>query len=274
MTSQVTVRDELGWDGKKLDLIRSTICKGCSDGEIQLFSYVCQRTGLDPFARQIYPVKRANAMTIQTGIDGYRLVAERTGRYCPGKETTYEYDKNGKLLRATAYLKKMTPDGSWHEVSASAYYSEYVQEYNGKPSNFWGKMPHVMLGKCAEALALRKAFPSDLSGLYTEEEMSQADSITVKPKESSKIEPLTSPEETVSKEEINDLLNLVNQCGDEYKLNFENLIKDRGLETAYNLSKSLYNGLKKSALVKVAQLKKVELEAHNEPLNQFEEIAL
>ena len=115
------------------------------------------------------------AMTIQTSIDGYRLVAERTGRYCPGQKTTYEYDKNGKLLSATAYVKKLTKDGTWHVVEAEAAFEEYVQAYNGKPSGLWEKMPRVMLGKCAEALAIRKCFPAELSGVYTKEEMQQAE---------------------------------------------------------------------------------------------------
>jgi hypothetical protein len=132
--------------------------------------------------KQVYAVKRwdsnlkREAMTIQTGIDGYRLIAERTGRYCPGKETVYVYGNNGTLVSATAYVKKQTSDGTWHEVSASAFYEEYCQRTKeGKPMAMWAKMPHVMLAKVAESLALRKAFPADLSGIYTKEEMDQSE---------------------------------------------------------------------------------------------------
>jgi phage recombination protein Bet len=178
------------FDNKKLDLLKNTICKGSNDEEFELFLHACQRTGLDPFMRQIYAVKRkqkqpdgsyTESMTIQTGIDGYRLIAERTAKYSPGREPTYQYDQEGKLLSATAYIKKQTADGSWHEVAATAFFCEYVQTYFDKkinkfvPTQFWQKMGHTMIAKCAEALALRKAFPGDLSGLYTKEEMMQSD---------------------------------------------------------------------------------------------------
>jgi phage recombination protein Bet len=157
-----------------LKTIQNMYFKDSSIEEFHAFVYVCQKTGLDPIMRQIHPVKRAGKMTIQTGIDGFRLIAERSGKYSPGKEPTFTYDVQGKLKTATSYIKKQTTDGSWHEVSATAFWDEYVQSYNGKPSQFWAKMPHTMLSKVAEALALRKAFPADLSGLYTEDEMSQA----------------------------------------------------------------------------------------------------
>ena len=95
-------------------------------------------------------------------------MAERTGKYAPGRETTYAYDKDGKLVSSTAYVKKLV-SGTWHEVPATAYMSEYS---TGQAT--WRTKPHIMLAKCAESLALRKAFPQELSGLYTTEEMGQA----------------------------------------------------------------------------------------------------
>ncbi len=174
----------------KIQLLKNTVCKGSSDNEFQLFLHICKRTGLDPFAKQIYAIKRKERqqdgsyrenMTIQTGIDGYRLVAERTGKYAPGREPVFNYDVNGKLISSTAYIKKQTQDGTWHEVAATAFYSEYVQTYKDKhtnadiPTKFWLKMAHTMTAKCAEALALRKAFPDLFSGVYTNEEMMQAE---------------------------------------------------------------------------------------------------
>ena len=177
MTQALTVLDS-----DKLKLLRDTICKGASNNEFELFVHACNRTGLDPFMRQIHAVKRWNdklgreEMTIQTGIDGFRLIAERTGMYAPGRESICAYDKDGKLFSATSFIKKWTKDGTWHEVGETAYWSEYAPApyKNGKMNPFWLKMPHVMLKKCAEALALRKAFPADFSGLYTKEEMAQA----------------------------------------------------------------------------------------------------
>lgn len=192
----------------KIQLLKNTVCKNATDDELQLFLHVCSRTGLDPFRNQIYAVKRGDKMTIQTGIDGFRLIAERSGKYAPGKEPSYTYDAQGKVQSATCYLKKQTTDGTWHEVSATAFWNEYVQSYGGKPSNFWSKMPHVMLAKCCEAICLRKAFPADFSGLYTTEEMAQADNIEVSQINNSQDIPVPPPiqenkQEDLSEEEIN-----------------------------------------------------------------------
>lgn len=164
---------------EQIQTIKNIYCKGATDDEFKVYLYTCQRTGLDPFAKQIYYIKRGNQMTIQTSIDGYRLVADRTGKYAPGQEPTYVHDAHGKLLSATAYIKKLTKDGTWHIVPATAHFDEYVQVFNGKPTGLWLKMPRTMLAKCAEALAIRKAFPAELSGVYTKEEMDQADVVDI-----------------------------------------------------------------------------------------------
>lgn len=166
---------------EKIELLKATVCKGASDDEFKLFLMVCERTGLDPFARQIYSIPRGEGRTIQTSIDGFRLIAERTGKYSPGREPTYQYDDEDRLVSATSYIKKQTPDGTWHEVSATAHYEEFAQMYpnrqtgKSEPSKFWKQMPHVMLAKCAEAQALRRAFPSEMGGVYIKEEMDQAE---------------------------------------------------------------------------------------------------
>jgi len=165
---------------EQIELIKRTVAKGTSDDELQLFLHIAKKSGLDPFAKQIYAVMRwdssqkRNVMSIQTGIDGYRVIAERSDKYAPGRAPTHEYDANNKLVSSTAYIKKLVA-GTWHEISATAYYSEYVAlTKEGVPNSFWRTKPHIMLDKCAEALALRRAFPNDLSGIYTREEMQQA----------------------------------------------------------------------------------------------------
>ena len=165
---------------QQVDLIKKTVAKGTTNDELALFLYTCKRTGLDPLIKQIYAVKRNTkggpVMAIQTGIDGYRLIAERTGKYSPGKEPLFKYDKDGKLFSATAYVNKMV-GGAWHEVAATAIMSEY----NNATNPIWIKMPHAMLSKCAESLVLRKAFPAEMGGVYTQEEMNQADVVDVHP---------------------------------------------------------------------------------------------
>lgn len=158
------------YNKEKIELLTNTVCKGASQDELSLFLHVCKRTGLDPFMKQIYSIPRGGQRTIQTSIDGLRLIAERTGKYSPGKEPVYVYSDKNELISATSFIKKMTPDGTWHDISATAIY----KEYNPGNNNFWKKMPHVMLAKCAEASALRKAFPAEMSGIYSEEEMDQA----------------------------------------------------------------------------------------------------
>lgn len=166
---------------QQVDLIKKTVANGTTNDELSLFLYTCKKTGLDPLIKQIYAVKRNTkngpVMSIQTGIDGYRLIAERSGKYAPGKEPSFKYDKDGKLFSATAYVNKFV-GGSWHEVAATAIYSEYANNTNP----IWIKMPHTMISKCAESLVLRKAFPAEMGGVYTKEEMEQADAIIVEPK--------------------------------------------------------------------------------------------
>lgn len=196
---------------KQVALIKQMFCKGLTDVEADVFALTCQRTGLDPYTGQIYAVKRWDAqlgkevMSIQTGIAGYRLIAERTGCYAPGREPTFTYDKNGHLISATAYVKKLTKDGTWHEVAATAFYSEYVQKKkDGTPTKFWANMPHSQTAKCAESLALRRAFTADLAGLMTTEEMSQAEEENVIAAQVQKVNAL--PENSNSQENIEPII--------------------------------------------------------------------
>lgn len=149
--------------------------------DLKLFLYQCKKTGLDPIAKQIYAIYRWNSMlgketmTIQTGIDGYRAIAERTNLFAGSDDPTYEEDEKGKLIKASCTVYKLNRiTGERMPITASARYNEYVQtNKSGEPMGKWKEMPYLMLGKCAEALALRKAFPSDLSGIYTDVEMTR-----------------------------------------------------------------------------------------------------
>ena len=173
------------FDSSKLDLIKRTVAKGATQDEFELFLHACKRTGLDPLMKQIHAIKRWSAaegretMAIQTGIDGYRLVADRTGKYAGSDDAVFE-EKDGKPVKATVTVWKMV-EGQRMAFTASARFDEYAQKKkDGTLTSFWLKMSYGQLAKCAESLALRKAFPAELSGVYTHEEMMQADTEPVK----------------------------------------------------------------------------------------------
>jgi len=177
-------KDASQFSADQLSLIKSTVAKGTTNDELSLFLYTAERTGLDPLMKQIHAIKRwssrdgRDVMSIQTGIDGLRLIADRTERYAPGPEPVIVEDPAGNIIKATAYVKKWVST-EWHTIGATAYYSEYVQtNKDGRPIGLWAKMPRLMTAKCAEALALRKAFPAEMSGVYTFDETTQADSET------------------------------------------------------------------------------------------------
>lgn len=171
----VVQNNQLQWTEEQIQLVKNTVCKGATNDEFMIFCHVVKKTGLDPFMKQIHAVKRRNKntnrddMSIQVGIDGYRLIADRTGQYAGSDDARFDDEKNPNKASVTVY--KLV-GGQRCSFTASARWDEY---YPGDKQGFmWNKMPCVMLGKVAEALALRKAFPAELSGVYTNEEMEQA----------------------------------------------------------------------------------------------------
>ncbi len=155
----------------QIDLIKSQIAIGATNDELALFLNQCKRTGLDPLVRQIYFMKRGTKMTIQTSIDGFRVIAERSGDYA-GQDEPEFITEDGKLTCAKIRVYRFKGETRYCAAVGVAYMSEYKPQ-DGQ-AFMWNKMPHTMLAKVAEALALRKAYPQDLSGLYTGDEMDQA----------------------------------------------------------------------------------------------------
>jgi phage recombination protein Bet len=205
-----------------------------SRGEQLVFLHTAQRTGLDPAAKQIYSIGRwdpetqREKHTIQTGIDGYRLIARRAA------------DRAGETI-GYGEVQWCGADGVWRDVwlestapaaarttvyragqpfPAVALYREYVQTISaakgGGPNRVWKNRPAGQLGKCAESLALRMAFPQELAGIYTDDEMGQAEqpqraraerSAFAKPK----------PEPTVTAEVMTETGELIDPRGNQMK---------------------------------------------------------
>lgn len=165
-----------GMTREQTELLKRMILKDASEDELKLFVQICNKTRLDPFARQIYAIRRGNQMNAQVSIDGQRLVAERTGKYA-GQLGPY-WTGDGKEW-VDVWLEKAPPKAAKvgvlrsdfkEPIWAVARFDAYAQD-----SAMWRKMGDLMLAKCAESLGLRKAFPNELSGLYTDVEMAQAD---------------------------------------------------------------------------------------------------
>jgi len=168
----------------KLSIIKNSVAKTLTDNEFSFYIEAAKSRGLDPLLGQIHAVKRKDkngkyVVTLQVGIDGFRLIAHRSGVYAGQDETTFEYgSKFPDKAKVTVYK---IVKGIRVSFVATAKWAEY---YPGEKMGFmWRKLPETMLEKCAEAKALRKAFSSELSGLYTDEEMEQSEIKDVTPQQ-------------------------------------------------------------------------------------------
>ena len=207
---EISIFDRMGIDHGLANLIRSQISIGAPDETIALLVTRCRQLGVDPLGRMLYAIprnkKKQNERTgkwettethwiLQSSIDLFRAMAEFHGEYSGqigpfwcGKDEVWKdmwLDDKPPCAAKVGVLRKSfkTP------LYAIAIWKEYAPvDKDGNPTGFWNKMPSLMIAKVAEALALRKAFPSKLTGIYTEDEMQQEKEINPKQKFSERID--------------------------------------------------------------------------------------
>lgn len=173
----LSLAQPLEFSEEQRQMIRNTYANGASDSEFAVLMEIAKARRLNPLLQQIYFVKRwdrEKRMEVwrpQVSIDGFRVIADRTGVYDGQDEPEFTYDKQGSLLKCRVLVYRK---GISRPFAGVAFWKEYAQTTkDGGLTMMWSGKPHVMLGKCAEALALRKAFPEDTSGLYIPEEMGE-----------------------------------------------------------------------------------------------------
>jgi len=170
----------LQFTDEQSQIIRDMCASGASESEFAFLMEIARQTGLNPLLKQIHFVKRWDkeknrfVWAAQVGIDGFRSKANKTGLY-DGQDEPEFGALNDKGFPQWARVR-VWRKGVSRPFVGLAYWAEYVQTTkDGNPTRFWREMPMNQLAKCAEALGLRKAFPDELGGLYTPDEMGQAD---------------------------------------------------------------------------------------------------
>ena len=190
MNNQIEkTQSTISFSKEQLELIKTQIAPEATNDELQLFLYTAKRSGLDPLARQIYCIHRSvklpngqygKKMTVQTSIDGFRVIAERSGLYGGQGEPIFDYNPEGDPISCKISVFKFRGDVRYEAAVGVAFFSEYAQtDRNGNLTGLWASKKRIMLQKVAESLALRKAFAQDLSGLYISEEMPPAEDTIV-----------------------------------------------------------------------------------------------
>lgn len=159
---------------EQLRLIKDTVAREATDLELQLFLYDCQRQGVHPLDRLLHFTKRGGKYTPVTSIDLMRTRAADTNEYAGSDDAVFAGKPMLSDFACTVTVWRIVQSQRC-AFTATARWSEYYPG-DGPGGTMWRKMPHTMLAKCAEGLALRKGFPRQLAGLYASEEMDQAGS--------------------------------------------------------------------------------------------------
>jgi phage recombination protein Bet len=179
-------RIEALYNAGQVNLIRATKAKGLNNDEFLRFIEFAKEVGLNPLNDTIIPKllnendPQKRQLSFYIKISGLRTMADRTGQYLAGSEeakitrrTTAKNEASNPLgiVKATVKIKKWM-GGSWHEVVGKANWDEFAPIVDGviAKDSFWRKMPEHMIAKCAEAEALRRAFPAVFANTFEQAE--------------------------------------------------------------------------------------------------------
>lgn len=175
----------------QIELVKRTVAKNSTDDELQMFLYLAQRYGLDPFQKEIWFIKRAKKDAngqydyqnadgiIMTSRDGYLKIAQNDPDYDGIKSFVvkegdhFEIDAMTDQISHKFGMKRGGIIGAW----AIAYHKKRkpviafvdFKEYNDSRSNIWQKYPSAMIQKVAEVFVLKRQF--SINGLVTQEEI-------------------------------------------------------------------------------------------------------
>ena len=175
MTTAITTEQAPTITPEQLALIKKTIAKDATATELELFLYDNARRGIHPLDKLLHFTKRGGKYVPVTSIDLMRSRAAMTQAYGGQDDAIFVGTPKTADFAATVTVYRFV-QGQRCPFTATARWSEYKPDHD----MMWQKMPHTLLGKCAEALALRKGFPQELSGLYEAAELAQADNETIR----------------------------------------------------------------------------------------------
>ena len=161
-----------------MNVLRNSLYPGAQDDSIKLVIGYCKASGLDPMQKPVHIVpmwdSKSGSMrdVIMPGIGSYRTQAARSGEYAGVSDAEYGPDVTEELggVKITypawckVTVKRLLQNGIIAEFSATERWRENYAVKGGKeksvaPNAMWNKRPYAQIAKCAEAQALRKAFP-------------------------------------------------------------------------------------------------------------------
>ena len=172
-----------------ISVLQSSLYPGAKAESIELVLSYCRANGLDPMLKPVHIVPQrvkengqwVSRDTLMPGIADYRIKASRTGEYVGKSEPEFGPDVSEKLGGVSVTYPKWCriTVHRWVRGEARAFVANelWLENYATKdretvaPNYMWQKRPYGQIAKCAEAQALRMAFPEFSGGQPTAEEM-------------------------------------------------------------------------------------------------------